>query len=261
MKKNVIIFFISITLLFTLVACNWFGGNSTSSNGNNGGNQEQQQEPKTVTVVLDLNGGTGIDRLSHVGVAGSALNLPHPRRDGYTFDNWYNGWKVIDSTVYPSSDTTLVARYVAQNDTDIDTSAQTPLNQELKCGAMMTVAHGELAFEKTDFTDVKAIEYLLMYSDTKVQVNCVFEYRISNSTANFKLTGASQYDIIDTATLSSSNNWNTCSFEKEIESKLLVGSGDEIIKLLCDANVGSSYIYMRNVKITFKFTQKKGMLV
>lgn len=261
MKKNVIAISVLIILLFTLVACNWFGGNSTNSNGNNGGNQEQQQEPKTVTVVLDLNGGTGIDRLSYVGVAGSALNLPQPRREGYTFDNWYNGWNVIDSTIIPSSDTTLVARYVAKDDFVIETSAQTPLNQELKCGAMMTVAHGELAFERADFTDAKAIEYLLMYSDTKVQVNCVFEYRISKTTANFKLTGASQYDIIDTAVLSSSDNWNTCTFEKEIESKLLVGNSDEIIKLLCDANIGSSYIYMRNAKITFKFTQKKGMLV
>lgn len=46
MKKNVIAISVLIILLFTLVACNWFGGNSTNSNGNNGGNQEQPQEPK-----------------------------------------------------------------------------------------------------------------------------------------------------------------------------------------------------------------------
>ena len=260
MKKKIIVSIVLLALLCTLAACNWFSGNSSNSNGNNG-KQDRPQEPKTVTVVLDLNGGAGIDRLSYVGAAGSVLNLPQPIREGYIFDNWYNGWKVIDSTVYPSSDTTLVARYVAQNDLDVKISAQTPLNQELKCGAMMTVAHGELAFEKTDFTNPKALEYLMMYSDTKVKVNCVFDYRISNSTANFKLTGASKYDIIDTSVLSSSNNWNTCSFEKEIESKLLVGTGNEVIRLLCDANIGSSYIYMRNAKITFTFTQKKGMLV
>lgn len=264
MKKTISLVLILLVVLFSFCACGFFGGSSSNSDYDNSSdsNDSGNQSPKSVLVTLDLNGGYGIDQLSYIGVVGSEMNLPTPTREGYVFNGWYNDWQIVDSTVFPQEDTVLTARYLLQNERSVEVSAETPLNEVYQCGAFLSVAHGEVGCGRDDFSDPQAINYLLRYPNTTIQATCCFEYYISSYSATFKWTGASSKDIIDKTTLSSSEAWKSVTFEQEIGANFLFGNnGATIMRLICDANLGSTYISMRNVKITLTFLEQQGVLV
>ncbi|MCL2751910.1 MAG: InlB B-repeat-containing protein, partial [Firmicutes bacterium] len=97
-----------------------FGGKDKSGTGG---------KPFTATVTINPNGGT-VDKLTLIGEAGTAMNLPTPTRAGYTFAGYYNDWSVFDTTVFPSANVTLTARYYAQKDTPRTINAKpTELNK------------------------------------------------------------------------------------------------------------------------------------
>lgn len=94
----------------------------TVGNDNNANNTEntQTQNPnsgKTYTVTLELNGGKlkdGEDITSYV--AGKAVTLPTPTKDGYTFDGWYvnrffSGTKVTEISADTSGNMTYYAKF------------------------------------------------------------------------------------------------------------------------------------------------------
>lgn len=94
----------------------------TVGNDNNANNTEntQTQNPnsgKTYTVTLELNGGKlkdGENITSYV--AGKAVTLPTPTKDGYTFDGWYvnrffSGTKVTEISADTSGNMTYYAKF------------------------------------------------------------------------------------------------------------------------------------------------------
>jgi len=257
MKKFVcVVLFCAV--IFTLSGCSSIFGSETNSSDSN------ITESKSVTVTLNPNGGSGVTKLALIGVAGTSMELPNPERTGYNFDAWYNGWDIVDNMVFPQSDLTLTARYYALSDANkIVNATPTELNEVFTAGAAFTVAHGELSYSysEDDFDDLKKIDYLMKYTNTLIAVYAKFECRISKWDATFKLTGSSSADIIQTATNSYSDQWKEITLPGNAYSSVLVGSNDKVLRLFCDANLGSTYIYIRNVTISISYTEKAGTLV
>ncbi|MBO7221935.1 MAG: InlB B-repeat-containing protein [Clostridia bacterium] len=143
MKKIIVILLLLIFTL-SLTACSsedWdqlfgqlFDGNSTAPDNGNGGttnsdnttnNDNDNTPPPPVEIVLSLNfnGGQVQDGDTYVtslrGYEGDALELPTPVRDGYEFYGWCNGYTKFTSNTFPSSNTTLTARWIVVKDKEI----------------------------------------------------------------------------------------------------------------------------------------------
>ena len=73
------------------------GGNNESNGNNDGENGGTTTQPITVTVTLDLNGGTLSGAVESLTV-GESYDLGTPSREGYTFAGWYHGETPIATT-------------------------------------------------------------------------------------------------------------------------------------------------------------------
>ena len=65
----------------------------------------------TYTLTFDVNGGNALAENSITGEAGTAITLPVPTKEGYTFLGWYNGEVKFEETTMPSENITLVAKW------------------------------------------------------------------------------------------------------------------------------------------------------
>ena len=65
----------------------------------------------TYTITLDVNGGDPLVETTLTGEAGSAVTLPTPTKEGYTFLGWYNGEVKFEETEMPAENITLVAKW------------------------------------------------------------------------------------------------------------------------------------------------------
>ena len=65
----------------------------------------------TYTLTFDVNGGVALVDNKLTGEAGTAITLPVPTKEGYTFLGWYNGEVKFEEITMPSENLTLVAKW------------------------------------------------------------------------------------------------------------------------------------------------------
>lgn len=73
---------------------------------------EAEQGVVVKTVTLDVNGGTLTTTTTLTFAEGSKLTgLPTPKKDGFTFEGWFNGEEKVDAETVVTEDMTLVAKW------------------------------------------------------------------------------------------------------------------------------------------------------
>lgn len=230
-----------------------FGGNSENSSSN---------KPKTVKVVLDTNGGSGVSQTTLIGVAGEPMTLETPTREGFRFDRWYNGYGIVDNTVFPEYDLLLTARYYSESSYEETTSYTSPLNE--RYGR----ASGAWNFRPWEF-DEKKVAYLLNNTNTQISIVVNFEAYCSTigagtwmgAAATMTLTGSSQADVFDKVTINNYYGYENFILSAQTTSAKLVGTNDVLFNMVYKTNLGSTECYYRNVNASITYTVQQGTLV
>lgn len=256
MSKTVILIVI-VAVLFSmcavgLVGCDFFG--LGSSDGGTG-------TPSSVKVTLDLNGGTGVNQLTLVGKPGDPMTLQSPTRAGFTFDRWYRGYSLIDTTVFPREDTLLTARYYCNESYAESTSFSSSLNKVLGGSG------GSYCLEASDF-DERKIKYLQNNTNVRIKIDVELEAYCSTIGAGeymgakgyITLTGASKSDAFSKVTVQNYREYQSYRLNADTTSAKLVG-GNYIIYLVYSTSLGSTDCYFRNVLVTISYNVAAGSLV
>lgn len=235
-----------------LAGCDLFSGDSDSN-----------KTPSSVKVTLDLNGGTGVNQTTIIGKPGEPMTLQSPTRQGFTFDKWYNGYDLIDNTVFPKKDMLLTARYYCNEDYIDSTSWESELNKQYGGSS------GYYYFTEKNFSADK-IKYLLDNPNNIISIKVKLE-AICNAAgvsqtfgtqASIAITGASRADTFKQVTFKNYNNYQTYTLNAQTTSARLVGgSNGALLNLVYDTTLGSTYCYFRNIELTISYTITAGSLV
>ncbi len=220
---------------------------------------------KTVTVTLDSNGGTPLTKVEYQGEVGTSIaDMPSPEKEGFSFAGWYDvNDNKITSFVYPESDAKWRAKYKANSDMELEFSISTELNREFSSSIYWT----EEDFENEDKPYIR----FLSKSEIPFSITLKYEERV---TAPSFFTGIGQvYGKVgivgansgDTLYVYESKNYGSFvehTIVKDwIGTKLYGGSDGRYIQMKLETNLGNTTIYVRNIKLTFKYTLPEGALI
>jgi len=261
-NKNKVITPILIIALFSLTlamfaACDLFGGGNGSNN------------PRTVTVTLDLNGGSGVTQLTLTGEAGTPMQLPTPTRVGFTFDGWFNDWSAVSQTEFPATNMTLTARYRTNSGTDMTVSSiRSPLNQTFSGGGVATTSFN---FQRENFNviDWQQIEWLRSNPSTAIYVSVSYEARTAAiqhpQNIDVWLSGAHLNDRIATPDRIPEGTFEEIAFSGPATAQVMVGQPNSTIVFRLSRNlVGAALnpVYeLRNIELTITYVRPAGTLV
>ncbi len=235
-----------------VVTPNGGGSGGGSTGGSNGGGSTDTT--KTVTVTLNLNGGSGVSSLTYSGKEGSTLSLPTPTKENATFEGWYeDDEKVGNPNVYPSKDKTYTAKYTLNSDQNVTIAFASEKGK----------VYDEIYvhFIKSDYLfgeDLANFESMLKFANA-VHVTCTF-YASSDGKTSFEISmyGAGGKPITSET------------YRDELYTKhTLIGTassalftpkprGDFFILTKTDG-MGASYI--KDISVTFEFVLPQGSLV
>ncbi|MGN1043027.1 MAG: InlB B-repeat-containing protein [Christensenellales bacterium] len=261
-RKLIALTLMLVTSLILLNGCSVY----ETQTGSNDNKKDEQISTKTVTINLNVNGGEQLERSIFIGNAGEPMSLPTPKRDGYTFDKWYNGYDLIDQNVYPDTDMHLTARWFALNDTEKSFSYSTPLNQQYE-GSIYS--KGKLL--KIDFTEDETEQ--IIYLKKNYDIECTFTLKFeatcvgtSGIFSTVQLTGANELDVLLTAKIPTSTpEYVTYTIDSTALSRVFVGNDDDpVLRLyLFEDAFGISYpeLYVRNIVIEVNYIERKGSWV
>ncbi|MDE6061097.1 MAG: InlB B-repeat-containing protein [Clostridia bacterium] len=256
--KSVILILVVVALFSIcavgLVGCDFFGGGSSGSS---------TKTPSSVKVTLDLNGGTGVNQLTLVGKPGEPMTLQSPTRQGCTFDKWYEGYNLIDNTVFPNKDTVLTARYYCNEDYVASTSWTSTLNKTYGGSS------GYVGYDRVGLDD-GVMDYILNNTNVNVTVEVKLEAVCSaigisqtfGTEASITLTGANRRDAFSKVTVKNYKQYQSYTLKANTTSdKLIGGSNGILINLVYDTTLGSTECIFRNVTTTFICTVVAGSLL
>lgn len=251
-KKRIIICTIIVALVLTLnlfafVGCE--GGTGIFA-------------PRSVKITLNVNGGSGVAQLTIIGKPGDPMQLPSPTREGFTFDKWYDGFDLIDNTVFPSKDMTLTARYYCKEEYAESIVWESDFNEELGGSS------GYYYVGKTD-KNKDQVEYLLSNPHMPITVVAELDAYCSaapiaqsfGAEAYLILTGSNRKDTLKKVTVKNYNGYQKYTLSAQTTSAVLIGSDLSLLNLLYDTNMGSTYCYFRNLNISITYTVAVGTLV
>ncbi|MDR3319213.1 MAG: InlB B-repeat-containing protein [Clostridiales bacterium] len=248
--KLVILLILLSALILALAACGIFnGGDETDPDG--GGDKK----PVSVTVTLDPNGGSGVTKLTLIGEAGSAMELPSPARAGCTFDKWYADWSLISQTEFPSSNTVLTARYYADEDIPQVLNLSTAAGTEYTSTFTWSVSSSWTAEDRT-----KAA-YIQRTPNLPLTLDISFEGRatISTSYVSWAIYGSTDGDRLYFDSDSNlGGQYKTIAFTIDTASNTLSGQG-RLLAFKKDNDV--AHCSYRNFNIDISFVLKAGTLV
>lgn len=273
LTKISVVLLMCVIVICTFAACDFlFGNNNSGNNSSNGGSTggsndvPEPVQPKSVTVTLDPNGGSGVSKLVLNGYPGEPMSLPTPTKEGYTFDKWYLGYNtVINNNYFPNNSVTLTARYYANEDTERSIVFQTQPEKQFELPANFTVAHGMYNFSKESLAsadDAGLVDYIQNNRDVDILIEASVEI-LSRRTVKLSLLGSNSADVIVSQRFDCPSYTNV-SMSSSGKSRLLYkteDSADVVIRLVLDSTLGSTYIYFRNAIIKISWTEKAGMLV
>ena len=217
---------------------------------------QNNSPPRSVTVTLDLNGGSGVSQLVYVGVVSSAMELPVPVREGYTFDNWYGRWENMSLTEFPGSDMTFTARYYANSDSDKTLVLKTEVGKEYSSYNGVTFTNsGDVSSEIKN-----QLVYLKENYQSAIKITGEVETRATFSGYNgfsFRIYGSSNGDLLHTAKAFASNTYATTTFSFNTTAATITGASRIITINHNSLNHG---VY-RNLVFNINYTELAGTLV
>ncbi|MCL2848058.1 MAG: InlB B-repeat-containing protein [Firmicutes bacterium] len=254
MKRKITIIMLALTLTLTITLLTAFLPSCYDN-----GMQTEVPAPQSVTVTLELNGGSGVTQLTLIGEAGSPMVLPTPVREGYTFDRWYSGWHTISQTEFPIRDTVLTARYFANEDSSITISSiPTALNENFSSDT--TIIWDNRHFSRENW---QRIEWLRRNHTTEIALSIEFEARSigMSLSRSITFTGANAPDVIGTITNIPGGSFEEMSINGNAQGRILVANNDTALRLVLRDTSAVSQVVVRNIKITITYIQQAGLLV
>jgi len=254
--KNFIKFLVVAILLvpcFMLAGCgNTVVTSTPSSSSGSSSSSSSNDSSSQVTITLQLNGGSGLSKLSYSGTAGSSLDLPTPTHEEATFEGWYNGkTKITNDDVFPSKSQTWTAKYA------LNSAKECSIDVESASVMSSTTSYRWFKTSELSADELILFESMLQYS-SEVNVSCSFESMAGGGNYKINLQGANDLPNI------ASETYNNTSYEKHtITTTAGVGlfepKASGTFFALTKLMVGN--INVRNIKATFTFTLPQGSLI
>lgn len=253
-KKKIVSLIVLVTMIASIVLT--FAGCSLfdSLSGND------EDKVKDVTITLDPNGGT-ISMLTIKGQSSQPMELPTPVREGYEFSGWYNGYSTVSQTEFPNEDMTLTARYYAKNDSPKSTVCQMTLNKEYNDTTFY--------FERKDFDNPAAIDYLVENHNIPVTVKVKVEAYISTAKAgqwigangDLTLMGANKSDVLKNVNINN-YSYSTYNITANFESSYMYqADSTRVLHFRGYTSYGSTELVYRNLTIEISYKEIAGSLV
>lgn len=251
MKKAILIMVIiaiTASIMATFVGCNLL--DSLTGDG----------AKKDVTITLDPNGGT-ISQLTIKGKSEESMSLPTPKREGYEFAGWYNGYSTISQTEFPKDDMTLTARYYAISDTIKSVTTQTELNKEY--------SDTTICFVRSDFDNPAAIDYLVENHNVPITIKVKVEAYIDTAKAgqwigangDLSVMGANKSDVLKSVNVSN-YSYSTYNLTANTDtSYMYISDSSYVLHFKGYTSYGSTDLVYRNLKIEISYIEIAGSLV
>ena len=206
-------------------------------------------------VTLSLNDGNSTSKVTQK--ADSSLELPTPTKEGYTFEGWYNGDEKFTQTIMPTKDTSLEARWSA-NDITLtlnNEGSQISMTQKADSTLVLPTPTKEgYIFEGWYNGDEKFTQTTMPTKDTSLEAKWNARTDISYNIEVYKQkNNSSEYELVDTKSYYD----GTMDSQKTVYADLIDGyqfnstSSKTQMKLGSQNNVFKIY-YDRIYTVTFK---------